>query len=83
MVGRGGGAYVWLHDSHSMDGLDAEPSCWGHLSVKNTTKRRLQIQQAREKGDLTVVAAAACSAVWVCFFEFEALVFGEQGGRGV
>ncbi len=30
-----------------------------------------------------MAAAAASAAVWVCFFEFEALVFGKKGGGSV
>jgi hypothetical protein len=80
MEGKGV-TYVWLHASHSIDGLDAEPSC-RRLQRENTTKNRLQIQQVRGN-DLSVVAATASSAVWVCFFEFEALVLGKQGGGRV
>ena len=49
MAGKGG-AYVWLHDSHSMDGLDAEPSCWGDLSVKTQQKGGCRFNKWGERG---------------------------------
>jgi hypothetical protein len=54
----------------------------GVCGVKTQHKCGCRFKKCGER-DLSVAAAAASSAVWVCFFEFEPLVFGKKGGRSV